>query len=186
MRRLALLLLSLVTMAADAGAQPAEKPPARPTELPAGHESVALGLAVGVGGEGGGPAGEGGVNECGELFAGWAFGRWAVMAWARGRRRDADISVFDLGLAGRIWPFPRLPRLYGELRASRAAYRISHEPGSVGDPEGQGANVGGGFGLELVRDRHATIDARAMVDRGILAEADDYTLISFALAVNVY
>lgn len=180
MRRCALVLV-VVTVAADAEAQPPGN--AAPAPPRAGHESVALGAAIGIGAQGGGQGGTDGGTEGIELFAGWAFGRWAVMGWLRGRRRIPDVGFFDLGLAARAWPFGGHPRLYAELRGGRDAYSIS---GDAADLDGDGAVVGGGFGFELLSQRQVTVDARVMVDRGIITDADDFTLLTLALGLHIY
>lgn len=172
----ALVLLSL-TAAADVGAQPASTP-----APPIGHESVVLGMALGYSAQGGGRAGTDEGAETIELFAGWAFGRAAVMGWLRGRRGD-EFGSYDLGLAARAWPFAGHPRLYAELRGGRTAYSLS---GDTADLTGHGAVAGGGFGFELVNQPQVTVDARAMVDRGIMVEREDFTVLCFDLGLHFY
>lgn len=181
MNRLAPILAVLILLSADAAAQPpgatAPEPP------PIGHRSVLLGLGVTASGQAGGGQSDTGGTAGLEAFAGWAFGRWAVMAWARGRKRS-DAGFFDLGVAGRAWLFRSLPRIYAELRAGRDVYSLSGE--FSGDNTWYGAIVGGGLGLELVTSPGAAIDGRAMLERGITVDAEDFTLLSFALVVHVY
>jgi len=177
MRRPTLVLLFL-TMTADADAQPVSNP-----APPIGHESVALGIALGYSAQAGGRAGSDEGAETIELFAGWAFGRVAAMAWVRGRRGHSS-GAYDLGLAARAWPFTGQPRIYTELRGGRTAYSVSGDPNPT--LKGHGVVAGGGFGLELVNGPGASVDARVMVDRGIMVEREDYTVLSFDLAVHLY
>jgi hypothetical protein len=179
MRRNALVVVPLfLAMTGDAEAQPVSNP-----APPPGHESVALGMALGYGAQGGGRAGtEGGAEQI-ELFAGWAFQRVAVMGWLRGRVRKGEAGFYDLGGAARFWPLAGTPWLYGELRGGRTAYSLSGDGDNL---KGHGVIFGGGVGLELLSRPKNTVDVRAMLDRGIFADVDDYTLFSFALALHFY
>jgi hypothetical protein len=181
MLRVTALIAILSLAAAEANAQPAEETTAPPDR--AGHESVALGMALVFGGQGGGQGGTDGGSEGIELFAGWAFGRVAVMGWLRGRRRIPDVGFFDLGLAARAWLFAHHPRIYAELHGGRDVYSIS---GDSGDLDGEGVVAGGGFGLELLSQRQVTIDARLMVDRGIIADHEDYNLVTLGVGLHFY
>jgi hypothetical protein len=185
MIRRALVLLSLaITTGEAAAAPPGATPPAPEPEV--GHRYLALGAALGTCNQLAGHPGQTGGCGSFEVFAGWAFSGWAVLGWGRLRIAGDDTGFGDLGLAARRW-FPDLPRVYAELRAGYEYFEIAHwEYDFAGQPEREGAIIGAGLGLELLTSPVVTIDARGTIDRGITADTDDYTLISFALAFHIY
>jgi hypothetical protein len=160
----------------------------RDTPAPPGHRGLVVGAALAVGWmfsdrsedstERGGGA---------EAFLGWALGRVALVGWGKVHFED-DRTHKSLGGAVRVWPSSRARRLHAEARVGRGSVGpTEYECGEVDLCDGSPSylTAGGAIGFELLTTRAFALDARASLDREIVAGREDFTLLGLGLAFHI-